>query len=61
MSDVGQRLFAQGFVRPSRRDVSLPAEAAARMPAPQIRPWTWSRPRPARPRWTQWTQAIQAR
>ena len=28
MSDVGQRLFAQGFVRPSRRDVSLPAEAA---------------------------------
>ena len=39
MSDVGQRLFAQGFVRPSRRDVSLPAEAAARMPAaPQIRP-----------------------
>ena len=43
MSDVGQRLFAQGFVRPSRRDVSLPAEAAARMPAaPQIRPWTWS-------------------
>lgn len=63
MSDVGQRLFAQGFVRPSRRDVSLPAEAAARMPAaPQIRPLDVVKAAARKAEVDQlWTQAIQAR
>jgi putative spermidine/putrescine transport system substrate-binding protein len=39
MSDLGQTLFAQGFVRPAVPGVALPADVAARMPAaPQIRP-----------------------
>jgi putative spermidine/putrescine transport system substrate-binding protein len=39
MSDVGQTLFAQGFVRPSVPGVSLPADVVAKMPpAPQLRP-----------------------
>jgi putative spermidine/putrescine transport system substrate-binding protein len=39
MSEMGQGLFAQGFVRPAVAGVRLPADVAARMPAaPQIRP-----------------------
>jgi putative spermidine/putrescine transport system substrate-binding protein len=39
MSEMGQTLFAQGFVRPAVPGTRLPAEVAARMPAaPQIRP-----------------------
>jgi putative spermidine/putrescine transport system substrate-binding protein len=39
MSDFGQTLFAQGFVRPAVPGVKLPADVVAKMPeAPQIRP-----------------------
>jgi putative spermidine/putrescine transport system substrate-binding protein len=39
MSDVGQNLFAQGFVRPSIPGVRLSADVQAKMPAaPQVRP-----------------------
>lgn len=39
MSDAGQRIFAEGFVRPSVPGLELPAEIEARMPkAPQVRP-----------------------
>lgn len=39
MSELGQKLFAQGFVRPSVPGIALPADVAARMPpAPQIKP-----------------------
>jgi putative spermidine/putrescine transport system substrate-binding protein len=39
MSDAGQSLFAQGFVRPAVPGVTLSAEVAARMPAaPQLKP-----------------------
>jgi putative spermidine/putrescine transport system substrate-binding protein len=39
MSDVGQGLFAQGFVRPAVPGVPLPADVQARMPAAsQLRP-----------------------
>ncbi len=39
MSEQGQALFAQGYVRPSVPGIALSAEMAARMPAaPQLRP-----------------------
>jgi putative spermidine/putrescine transport system substrate-binding protein len=39
MSEAGQSLFAQGFVRPSVPGIQLTAEVQARMPAaPQLRP-----------------------
>ncbi len=39
MSDMGQTLFAQGFVRPSVPGVNLPADVRAKMPdAPQMKP-----------------------
>jgi putative spermidine/putrescine transport system substrate-binding protein len=39
MSEAGQSLFAQGFVRPSVPGIALSADVAAKMPAaPQIRP-----------------------
>ena len=39
MSEAGQSLFAQGFVRPSVLGIALSADVAAKMPAaPQIRP-----------------------
>ncbi|MEW6262328.1 MAG: extracellular solute-binding protein [Thermodesulfobacteriota bacterium] len=39
MTERGQTIFAEGFVRPSVPDVQLPAEVAARLPkAPQVRP-----------------------
>lgn len=39
MSDVGQALFAQGYVRPAVPGVTLAPEIAAKMPdAPQVRP-----------------------
>ena len=39
MSEAGQSLFAQGFVRPSVPDVKLSPEVQAKLPAaPQIRP-----------------------
>ncbi|MCC7276260.1 MAG: ABC transporter substrate-binding protein [Alphaproteobacteria bacterium] len=39
MSDMGQTIFAQGFVRPSVPGVKLPADIAARFPAaPQVKP-----------------------
>lgn len=39
MSDAGQRIFAEGFVRPAIPGLELPAEIEARMPkAPQVRP-----------------------
>lgn len=39
MSEAGQGLFAQGFVRPSVPDVKLSPEVQAKLPAaPQIRP-----------------------
>lgn len=39
MSNAGQAIFAQGFVRPSVPDVKLPDDVAARLPpAPQVQP-----------------------
>lgn len=39
MSEIGQRLFAKGFVRPSVKSISLPPDIQQKMPdAPQIRP-----------------------
>ena len=39
MSEAGQSLFAQGFVRPSVPGINLSADVQARMPAaPQLRP-----------------------
>ena len=38
MSDVGQGLFAQGFVRPSVSDVKLPADIQAKLPKAQLTP-----------------------
>lgn len=39
MSEMGQGLFAQGFVRPAVPGVTLPADVRAKLPnAPQIRP-----------------------
>lgn len=39
MSEAGQSLFAQGFVRPSVPGVKLSPDVQARMPvAPQLRP-----------------------
>jgi putative spermidine/putrescine transport system substrate-binding protein len=39
MSDLGQTLFAQGFVRPAVPGVQLPADVRSKMPdAPQLRP-----------------------
>jgi putative spermidine/putrescine transport system substrate-binding protein len=39
MSDMGQGLFAQGFVRPAVPGVALPADVRAKLPnAPQIKP-----------------------
>jgi putative spermidine/putrescine transport system substrate-binding protein len=32
LSDMGQRLFAEGFVRPAVPDLSLPSDVAARLP-----------------------------
>jgi putative spermidine/putrescine transport system substrate-binding protein len=39
MSDVGQALFAQGYVRPAVPDVQLSADIRAKMPdVPQMHP-----------------------
>lgn len=39
MTDTGQTIFAEGFVRPAVPGVKLPADIAARFPdAPQLRP-----------------------
>ena len=39
MSDRGQQIFAEGFVRPSVPGIELPAEVAEKMPpAPQVKP-----------------------
>jgi putative spermidine/putrescine transport system substrate-binding protein len=39
MSDAGQKIFAEGYVRPSVRDIKLPDTVAEKMPAvPQVRP-----------------------
>lgn len=39
MTDVGQGIFAQGFVRPAVPGVKLPEDVAAKLPAaPQVRP-----------------------
>lgn len=39
MSEKGQGIFAEGFVRPSVPDVKLPDEVAAKLPAaPQVQP-----------------------
>jgi putative spermidine/putrescine transport system substrate-binding protein len=39
MSDEGQKIFAQGYVRPSVADIALPADVASKMPAAsQIKP-----------------------
>ncbi|WP_119354907.1 extracellular solute-binding protein [Azohydromonas sediminis] len=39
MSDFGQGIFAEGFVRPSVPGIALPASVADKMPAaPQVRP-----------------------
>jgi len=39
MSEMGQGLFAQGFVRPAVPGVNLPADVRSKMPdAPQLRP-----------------------
>lgn len=39
MTDMGQGIFAQGYVRPSVPGVPLPPEVAAKLPAaPQVRP-----------------------
>jgi len=39
MSDKGQGIFAQGYVRPSVPGVALPADVASKLPsAPQVRP-----------------------
>ena len=39
MTDFGQGIFAQGFVRPSVPGIKLPSEVADKLPAaPQVRP-----------------------
>jgi putative spermidine/putrescine transport system substrate-binding protein len=39
MSEAGQSLFAQGFVRPAVPGIALSADVSAKMPAaPQVRP-----------------------
>ena len=39
MSDVGQNLFSQGFVRPAVPGIKLAADIEAKMPpAPQLKP-----------------------
>lgn len=39
MTEAGQRLFAEGFVRPAVPGISLPASVADKMPAtPQVKP-----------------------
>jgi putative spermidine/putrescine transport system substrate-binding protein len=39
MTDMGQGIFAQGFVRPSVPGVKLPENVADKLPvAPQVRP-----------------------
>ena len=39
MTEMGQGIFAQGFVRPSVPGVKLPADVAERLPpAPQVQP-----------------------
>ncbi len=39
MSEAGQKLFAEGFVRPSVSDIELPESVKAKMPpAPQVHP-----------------------
>lgn len=39
MSDEGQKIFAEGYVRPSVNDIKLPEAVAAKMPtATQIKP-----------------------
>lgn len=39
MSDEGQKIFAEGYVRPSVKDIALPETVAAKMPtATQIKP-----------------------
>lgn len=39
MSEPGQKIFAEGFVRPSVPGIGLPAELAEKLPAsPQVRP-----------------------
>ena len=39
MSDFGQGIFAEGFVRPSVPGIQLPASVADKLPqAPQVRP-----------------------
>ncbi|MEN3931726.1 extracellular solute-binding protein [Microvirga sp. W0021] len=39
MSDEGQKIFAEGYVRPSVNDIALPESVAAKMPkAPQVHP-----------------------
>ena len=39
MSDEGQKIFAEGYVRPSVKDIKLPEAVASKMPAaPQIKP-----------------------
>jgi putative spermidine/putrescine transport system substrate-binding protein len=39
LSDEGQKIFAQGYVRPSVADIALPADVASKMPAAsQIKP-----------------------
>ena len=63
MSDVGQRLFAQGFVRPSRRDVS-PAGRGCRAHARRTAdpPLDVVKAAARKAELDQlWTQAIQAR
>ena len=39
MTDMGQGIFAQGFVRPSVPGIKLPADVADKLPvAPQVHP-----------------------
>ena len=49
MTEFGQGIFAQGFVRPSVPGVKLPDNVADKLPAPQVRPLDVKPPRRRRP------------
>jgi len=60
MSEAGQRLFAEGLVRPAINNLSLPADQTARMPAaPKMEPLDMSRALLRKPDVDRgWTRAV---
>ena len=60
MSEAGQSLFAQGFVRPAVPGIKLSADIQSKMPAaPQLRPLDVIRAAALKPEIDkQWAQAV---